>query len=207
MSALAMKTSKIGLSATVSSSYGDPYSAARQILSLDKISKGRASLNAITSNPGGMVNFSRGHLGKADQYPMNKEFIEILIGLWDTYEDDAIIRNKEKGIFLNPRKMHNVNYRGDYFSVDGPLNLSRSIQGRPVLYTAGVSEKFMEHATNYTDGAFIHGENMEATVNISNRIRKKLEEKGRRPEDFIISISQNPIVGKTIRKRLRNTEN
>lgn len=93
--------------------------------------------------------------------------------------------------------MYNVNYRGDYFSVDGPLNLSRSIQGRPVLYTAGVSEKFMEHATNYTDGAFIQGENMEATVNISNRIRKKLEEKGRRPEDFIISISQNPIVGKT----------
>src|SRR3546814_5673283 len=73
-----------------------------------------------------MVNFSRGHLGKADQYPMNKEFLEILIGLWDTYEDDAFIRDKENGIFLNHHKMHNVNYRGAYFSVDGPLNLSRS---------------------------------------------------------------------------------
>jgi len=202
MSALAMKTSKIGLSATISSSYGDPYSAARQILSLDKISKGRASLNAITSNPGGMVNFSRGHLGKADQYPMNKEFIEIVIGLWDTYEDDAFLRDKENGIFLDPRKMHNVNYRGDYFSVDGPLNLSRSIQGRPVLYTAGVSEKFIEHATSYTDGAFTHGDSLEAMVNISNRMREKLKKKGRRPEDFIIAMSQNPIVGKTDQEAL-----
>lgn len=197
MSALAMKTSKIGLSATIASSYGDPYSAARQILSLDKISKGRASLNAITSNPGGMVNFSRGHLSKADQYPMNKEFMEILIGLWDTYEDDAFIRDKENGIFLNHRKMHKINYRGDYFSVEGPLNLSRSVQGRPVLYTAGVSEKFMDHATSYTDGAFTHGESMEAMVTVSNRIRQKLIQKGRRPEDFIIAMSQNPIVGKT----------
>lgn len=202
MSALAMKTSNIGLSATIASSYGDPYSAARQILSLDKISKGRASLNAITSNPGGMVNFSRGHLGKADQYPMNKEFMEIVIGLWDTYEEDAFVRDKESGIFLDPRKMHNVNYRGDYFSVDGPLNISRSIQGRPVLYTAGVSEKFMEHATSYTDGAFTLGDSMEAMVNISNRIREKLKKKGRRPEDFIITTSQNPIVGKTDQEAL-----
>ncbi|WP_202915850.1 LLM class flavin-dependent oxidoreductase [Pontibacter pamirensis] len=99
MSAISMHTKKIGLSATVSTSYADPYSVARQILSLDKISKGRASLNAITSNPGGMVNFSRGHLGKSDQYPMNKEFMEIGVGLWDTYEDDAFIRYKESGLF------------------------------------------------------------------------------------------------------------
>lgn len=98
MSALSMKTKNIGLPATIASSYGDPYSAARQILSLDKISKGRASLYAITSNPGGIVNFNRGHLGKADQYPMNKEFMEILIGLWDTYEEDAFIRDKARGI-------------------------------------------------------------------------------------------------------------
>ncbi|AMM49903.1 monooxygenase [Rufibacter sp. DG15C] len=202
MSALSMKTKSIGLSATIASSYGDPYSAARQILSLDKISKGRASLNAITSNPGGMVNFSRGHLGKEDQYPMNKEFMEILIGLWDTYEEDAFIRDKARGIYLDHRKMHTLNYRGDYFSVDGPLNLSRSVQGRPVLYTAGTSEKFIEHATSYTDGAFTHGETLEATVAVAGRIRKKLAEKGRKSEDFIIAISQNPIVGRTDKEAL-----
>jgi len=197
MSALAMHTQNIGLSATVSTSYADPYNVARQILSLDKISKGRASLNAITSNPGGMVNFSRGHLGKADQYPMNKEFIEIVLGLWDTYEDDAFIRDKESGLFLNPRKMHKVNYRGKYFSVEGPLNLSRSVQGRPVLYTAGVSQKFMDHATSYTDGVFTHGNTVEEAAGIAYELRRQLVQKGRRPEDFIVSVSQNPIVGRT----------
>jgi len=197
MSALSMVTKNIGLSATIASSYGDPYSAARQILSLDKISKGRASLNAITSNSGGMVNFSRGHLTKKDQYPMNKEFIEIVLRLWDTYEDDAFIRDKESGIFFDHHKMHHVNYRGDYFSVEGPLNISRSVQGRPVLYTAGTSENFMEIATSYTDGVFTYGYDWEDTTELANRIRQKLIAKQRRPEDFIISISQNPIVGET----------
>lgn len=197
MSALSMKTSHIGLSATIASSYGDPYSAARQILSLDKISKGRASLNAITSNPGGMVNFSRGHLSKADQYPMNKEFMEILIGLWDTYEEDAFIRDKERGVFFDHHKMHTINYRGKYFSVDGPLNISRSVQGRPVLYTAGNSENFIEHATSYTDGAFMAGQSLDAQLYAADLLKEKLIEKGRRPEDFIMAISQNPIVGKT----------
>jgi alkanesulfonate monooxygenase SsuD/methylene tetrahydromethanopterin reductase-like flavin-dependent oxidoreductase (luciferase family) len=184
MSALAMYTTKIGLSVTISTSYADPYNAARQILSLDKLSKGRASLNAITSNPGGMVNFSRGHLGKSDQYPMNKE-------------DDAFIRDKESGLFLNPRKMHKVNYRGKYFSVEGPLNLSRSIQGRPVLYTAGMSKTIMDHATSYTDGVFTFGSTLEETLSIARALRLQLVEKGRRPEDFIVSVSQNPIVGST----------
>ena len=197
MSAISMVTKNIGLSATVSTSYADPYNVARQILSLDKISKGRASLNAITSNPGGMVNFSRGHLGREDQYPMQKEFMEILLGLWDTYEDDAFIRNKKNGIYLNPTKMHTVNYRGKYFSVDGPLNISRSVQGRPVLYTAGTSENFIENATSYTDGAFIFGNSLQETLAVANRVKSRLVEKERRPEDFILATQQNPIVGRT----------
>ena len=197
MSAISMVTKNIGLSATVSTSYADPYSVARQILSLDKISKGRASLNAITSNPGGMVNFSRGHLTREDQYPMQKEFMEILLGLWDTYEDDAFIRDKENGVFFNPHKMHTLNYRGEYFSVDGPLNISRSVQGRPVLYTAGTSDRFVEHATSYTDGAFIFGNTLQETLAIANKLKNRLVEKERRPEDFILATQQNPIVGRT----------
>ena len=197
MSALSMHTKNIGLSATFSTSYADPYSVARQILSLDKISKGRASLNAITSNPGGMVNFSRGHLGKKDQHPMQKEFMEILLGLWDTYEDDAFIRDKKSGVYLNPNKMHTINYRGEYFSVDGPLNLSRSVQGRPVLYTAGLSPALFDHATSYTDGVFTHSNTLQEIVEVASGIRRGLIEKGRRPEDFIVAASQNPIVGRT----------
>ena len=197
MSAISMVTKNIGLSATVSTSYADPYSVARQILSLDKISKGRASLNAITSNPGGMVNFSRGHLTREDQYPMQKEFMEILLGLWDTYEDEAFIRDKGNGVFIDPYKMHHVNYRGEYFSVDGPLNISRSVQGRPVLYTAGTSARFIEHASSYTDGAFLFGSTLEETLETANKLKDKLVEKGRRPEDFILTTQQNPIVGRT----------
>lgn len=202
MSAISMVTKNIGLSATVSTSYADPYSVARQILSLDKISKGRASLNAITSNPGGMVNFSRGHLGREDQYPMQKEFMEILLGLWDTYEDDAFVRDKESALYLNPTKMHTVNYRGKYFSVDGPLNISRSVQGRPVLYTAGTSTNFIENATSYTDGAFIFGNSLQETLAIANRLKSRLIEKERRPEDFILATQQNPIVGRTEQEAL-----
>lgn len=198
MSAIAMKTQHLGLSFTASSSYTDPYNIARQVLSLDKISKGRASINAITSNPGGMVNFSRGHLGKADQYPMHKEFLEILLGLWDTYEDDAFIRDKESGVFLKPGKMHPINYRGEYFSVDGPLNLSRSVQGRPVLYTAGSSSTFIDIATTYTDGAFIAGRTMDEALYTATALREKLVEKGRLPEDYVVAVSQNPIVGRTV---------
>jgi alkanesulfonate monooxygenase SsuD/methylene tetrahydromethanopterin reductase-like flavin-dependent oxidoreductase (luciferase family) len=197
MAALAMKTERIGLSLTASTSYTDPYNLARQVLSLDKISKGRASLNAITSNPGGMVNFSRGHLSKVDQYPLHQEFLEILLGLWDTYEDDAFPRDKESGVFLNPRKMHPVNYRGKYFSVDGPLNLSRSLQGRPVLYMAGSSPTFVDLASSYTDGVFMAGSTFEETLSIANALTAKLVEKGRIPENYVRAVSQNPIVGRT----------
>lgn len=197
MSAIALMTSRIGLSFTASSSYTDPYNIARQVLSLDKISKGRASLNAITSNPGGMVNFSRGHLSKADQYPMHREFLDILLGLWDTYEDDAFPRDKKTGVFLRPDKMHAINYRGKYFSVDGPLNISRSVQGRPVLYTAGGSPTFVDIAATYTDGAFIAGPSLEQALHTANALRSRLIEKDRRPENFVIATSQNIIVGKT----------
>lgn len=197
MSALSMVTTNIGLSATIATSYGDPFTAARQILSLDKISKGRASLNAITSNAGGMVNYSRGHLTQSDLYPMQKEFMEIVLGLWDTYEDDAFIRDKARGIYFNPNKMHTLNYRGEYFSVDGPLNLSRSVQGRPVLFTAGTSSNFMENAAKYTDAALILGESLNSTKKIAKELKSRVALEGRSTEDFIIAVLQTPLVGRT----------
>lgn len=197
MSALSMATKNIGLSATIASSYGDPYTAARQILSLDKISKGRASVNLITSNPGGLVNFSRGHLSKSDLYPMQKEFMEIVLGLWDTYEDDAFIRDKASGVFLDTNKMHALNYRGNYFSVDGPLSISRSVQGRPVLYTAGTSTNMMENAAKYTDGALIHNNTLIEGVRMAAELKRRVAAEGRLPEDFIVAVVENPIVGRT----------
>ena len=197
LSALSMATSRIGLAATIATSYADPFTVARQMASLDKISNGRAAWNAITSNPGGLANYSRRHLSKGDLYPMNKEFIEIVEGLWDSYEDDAFIRDKESGIFFNPRKMHPLNYRGKYFSVDGPLNISRSPQGRPVIFQAGTSETFMDIAAKHAEGVLINGDDLHYAKQFSEELRRRVALARRSPEDILMMPTQHIIVGRT----------
>ncbi|GLX68890.1 NtaA/DmoA family FMN-dependent monooxygenase [Paenibacillus glycanilyticus] len=197
LSALSMATSHIGLAATIATSYADPFTVARQMASLDKISNGRAAWNAITSNPGGLANYSRRHLSKDDLYPLNKEFIEIVEGLWDSYEDDAFIRDKKSGIFLNSRKMHSLNYRGEYFSVDGPLNISRSSQGRPVIFQAGTSEMFMKIASKHAEGILVNGDDYNYARQFSEEFRKRVILAGRDPEDLLIMPTQHVIVGRT----------
>ncbi|MGW9103574.1 NtaA/DmoA family FMN-dependent monooxygenase [Priestia megaterium] len=200
LSALSMATTHIGLTATIATSYADPFTVARQMASLDKISNGRAGWNAITSNPGGLANYSRTHLSKSDLYPMKKEFLEIVEGLWDSYEDDAFIRNKESGIFFNPRKMHPLNYRGKFFSVEGPLNISRSRQGRPVIFQAGTSSQFMDIASKHAEGVLVNGDNFEYAKSFSMEIKRRVALEGRSPDDFLIMPTQNPIVGRTERE-------
>jgi FMN-dependent oxidoreductase (nitrilotriacetate monooxygenase family) len=197
MSALSMVTTHIGLSATIATSYADPFTVARQIASLDKISNGRAAWNAITSNPGGLANYSRTHLSKADLYPMQKEFIEIVEGLWDSYEDNAFIRDKARGIFFDPQKMHPLNYRGKYFSVDGPLNISPSIQGRPVIFQAGTSSDLMNIAAKHADGSLTLGDDLESAKIFSKEIKRRVVLEGRLPEDYLIMPMQTPLVGRT----------
>lgn len=165
--------------------------------SLDKISNGRAGWNAVTSNPDDLANYSRTHLSKSDLYPMKKEFLEIVKGLWDSYEDDAFIRDKESGVFYDPAKMHTLNYRGKYFSVDGPLNISRSKQGRPVVFEAGTSPEFMEIAAVHADGVFIGQDNLADAKLFSDELRRRVALAGRNPDDLLITPSHNPIVGRT----------
>ncbi|MBD8591479.1 NtaA/DmoA family FMN-dependent monooxygenase [Peribacillus simplex] len=200
LSALSMVTHSIGLTATIATSYADPFTVARQMASLDKISNGRAGWNAVTSNPGGLANYSRTHLSKADLYPMKKEFLEIVEGLWDSYEDDAFIRDKKSGVFFDPQKMHALNYRGNYFSVDGPLNISRSRQGRPVIFQAGTSTDFMNIASKHADGVFIPFDDLEEAKTFGKELRRRVELEGRSSDDFLITIPHNPIVGRTERE-------
>ncbi|SEM15923.1 FMN-dependent oxidoreductase, nitrilotriacetate monooxygenase family [Paenisporosarcina quisquiliarum] len=197
LSALSMVTNSIGLTATIATSYADPFTVARQMASLDKISNGRAGWNAITSNPGGLANYSRTHLSKADLYPMKEEFLEIVEGLWDSYEDDAFIRDKKTGVFFDPRKMHALNHRGEYFSVEGPLNISRSRQGRPVIFQAGTSSDFMNIASIHAEGALVKGEDMEYAKAFSQELKRRVKLEGRSPNNFLIMPTQNPIVGRT----------
>jgi FMN-dependent oxidoreductase (nitrilotriacetate monooxygenase family) len=202
LSALSMITHSIGLTATIATSYADPFTVARQIASLDKISNGRAGWNAITSNPGGLANYSRTHLRKSDLYPLKEEFLEIVEGLWDSYEDDAFIRDKKSGVFFDPSKMHSLNYTGNYFSVDGPLNISRSRQGRPVISQAGTSSAFMDVAAKHAEVIMVPGDNFDYLKGFTAELKRRVENQGRSPKDLLIMPSHSPIVGKTEKEAL-----
>ncbi|MCM3676064.1 NtaA/DmoA family FMN-dependent monooxygenase [Peribacillus simplex] len=202
LSALSMVTHSIGLTATIATSYADPFTVARQIASLDKISNGRAGWNAITSNPGGLANYSRTHLIKSDLYPLKEEFLEIVEGLWDSYEDDAFIRDKKSGVFYDPSKMHSLNYTGNYFSVDGPLNISRSRQGRPVVFQAGTSSAFMDIAAKHAEVIMAPGDNFDYLKGYTAELKRRVENQGRSPNDLLIMPSHSPIVGKTEKEAL-----
>jgi hypothetical protein len=139
LSALAVSTSKIGLVGTLTTSYWEPYNVARQFGSLDHISKGRAGWNVVTTGlEGASKNYGRDeHFDHAERYERAGEFVDVVQGLWDSYEDDAFPRDKAAGVFLDKTKQHALNHKGKHFSVAGPLALSRSPQGQPVIFQAG----------------------------------------------------------------------
>ena len=142
LSALALVTDKIGLVGTLSTSYSDPFTVARQFSSLDHLSDGRAGWNVVTSPlEGSARNFSRDkHPEHAERYRIASEFLDVAKGLWDSWEDDAFVRDKQTGVFFDPDKLHTLNHQGQYYRVEGPLNIGRSRQGRPIVFQAGASE-------------------------------------------------------------------
>ncbi|MGE0629117.1 MAG: NtaA/DmoA family FMN-dependent monooxygenase, partial [Hyphomicrobiaceae bacterium] len=148
LGALAMVTRHIGLVSTATTSYNEPYNVARRFASLDFISKGRAAWNVVTSgNASEAPNFGRdAHYEHEARYDRAREFVEVVFGLWDTWDDDAFPRDKDSGIFLRPEKMHSLNHDGNHFKVRGPLNIPRSPQGYPVIFQAGTSEAGRELA-------------------------------------------------------------
>ena len=159
LAALAMETTHIGLAATLSTTYSDPYTVARQFASIDHISKGRAGWNIVTSPlEGSALNYSRPEHPEHDlRYRMADEYLEVAKGLWDSWEDDAFVRDKASGRFIDADKMHRLNYRGEFYSVQGPLNISRCPQGRPVLIQAGSSEAGKNFAARHADAVFTGG--------------------------------------------------
>ena len=134
LSALSAVTRHLGLVATSTTTFNEPYTLARQFASLDQISGGRAGWNLVTSNnEGDALNYSREeHLSHSDRYERAIEFAEVVNGLWDSWDEDAFIRDKESGLFFDPSKVHVLAHKGKHFQVRGPLNVARSPQGRPV---------------------------------------------------------------------------
>lgn len=139
LSALAAVTRRLGLVGTLSTSYSEPFTTARQFASLDHLSQGRAGWNVVTSPlEGSAKNFSRAqHPDHALRYRIADEYLQVVKGLWDSWEEDAFVRNKETGQFFDKNKLHTLDHHGDFFKVAGPLNIARTPQGRPIIFQAG----------------------------------------------------------------------
>lgn len=199
LSALAPLTSKIGLAGTVSTTYSEPYNVSRQLAAIDQISGGRAGWNVVTTPlEGSAENFNKGnHPEHSKRYQMAGEYIEVAQGLWDSWEDDAFVRNRETGEFFDKDKFHTLDYKGDFFNVKGPLNIQRSRQGQPVIFQAGASNTGRTFAAKYGEAVFTHAHSFEINKEYYNDIKSQAEEYGRDEGDVLILPSLSPIIGAT----------
>lgn len=199
LSSLAEVTSRIGLAATASTTYSEPFHIARQFASLDHISNGRAGWNVVTSSIESTAgNFSgENHMEHSLRYQRAEEFVEIVKGLWDSWEDDALIRDKDSGAFFDPGKLHTLNHRGEFFSVRGPLNIARPPQGHPVIIQAGSSEPGQHLAARTAEVIFTAQNNLADAQSFYQSVKSKVVSYGRSPGEVSIMPGIFPIIGET----------
>jgi FMN-dependent oxidoreductase (nitrilotriacetate monooxygenase family) len=199
LSALAGATAHIGLVGTLTSSFTEPFTVARQFASLDHISHGRAGWNVVTTGlEGAALNYSKTeHFDHEVRYKRAEEHLEVVRGLWDSWEDDAFVRNKETGEFFDKSKLHTLNHKGEFFSVKGPLNISRSKQGQPVVFQAGGSDSGRSLAAKSANAIFTGHESIEEAKAFYADIKQRAVDNGRAAAEILIFPGINPIIGKT----------
>ena len=199
LSAVATHTSRIGMVATLSTTFTEPYTAARQLASLDMISNGRAGWNIVTSAlEGAAYNHSQERFLTIDErYRRGQEHVTAVRGLWDSWEDDAFIHDKESGVFFDESKMHALMHKDEFFRVDGPLNIARSKQGHPVLFQAGASDGGRDLAARTADAIFGVGRTMEDAKEYCDDVKRRAIGFGRSREDLLFMPSLDPIVAET----------
>lgn len=199
LSALAAVSKRIGLVGTLSTSYSEPFTVARQFGSLDMISGGRAGWNIVTSPlEGSALNYSKKeHPDHSRRYRIATEYVEVTRGLWDSWEDDAFVRDKEAGVFFDPAKMHALNHEGEFFSVKGPLNIARSKQGQPVIFQAGASEVGKDYAAKQADAIFTGHETLEEAVAFYEDVKRRAAAFGRYPDNVLVFPGIGPVIGST----------
>jgi FMN-dependent oxidoreductase (nitrilotriacetate monooxygenase family) len=199
LSAVAVHTSHIGLVGTITTSYNEPFNVARRLASLDHISGGRAGWNVVTSGDAGTAgNYSRDeHYDYAARYGRGLEHVRVAQALWDSYEADAFPRDKERGVFLDRTRLHQLNHKGEYFSVVGPLNLERTPQGQPVIFQAGDSEEGRDLGASIADAIFTHAQTIEQGQAFRTELRDRAAAKGRDPNHLLIMPGIFPIVADT----------
>lgn len=199
LSALAASTERIGLIGTATTTYNEPYTVARQFASLDQLSDGRAGWNLVTSdNAAEAANFGRDqHVGHAQRYERAREFHQVVTGLWDSWQDGALVNDKTGGRLVDTDKIRTLNHRGEHFAVAGPLNVSRSPQGRPVVVQAGGSETGRDLAAATAEVVFTAQPRLAKAQDFYRDIKRRVAEKGRKPESLKIMPGLFAVVGRS----------
>ena len=199
LSALAMVTERIGLIATASTTFDEPYHIARRFASLDHISGGRAGWNVVTtSNPDAALNFGlTEHVEHDERYRRAREFHEVVTGLWDSWADDAWLRDQASGIFFDPDRMHVLDHKGEHLSVRGPLNIARPIQGWPVIVQAGASEAGRQLAAETAEVIFGSSRTIEDARRFYGDVKARMLALGRSPDSLKILPGALVVVGRT----------
>ena len=200
LSALSVITERLGLVATCSTSYNEPYHVARRFASLDHISGGRAAWNVVTSaNPHEAFNFGREeHYEHDERYRRAREFFDVVTGLWDSFADDAFIRDIESGIYFNPDRMHAIDFEGTYYKVRGPLNIARPIQGWPVIVQAGASEAGRQLAAETAEVVFAGVNNFAAAKAYRSDVHARMRAFNRDPALLKVMPGAFVVVGDTV---------
>jgi FMN-dependent oxidoreductase (nitrilotriacetate monooxygenase family) len=200
LSALAMVTKHLGLVATGSTTFDAPFHVARRFASLDHISGGRAGWNIVTtSNPDAALNFGlEEHVEHDERYRRAREFYDVVTGLWDSWGDDAFVRDVEDGLFFDPAKLHTLNHKGKYYSVRGPLNIARPVQGWPVIVQAGSSEAGRQLAAETAEAVFAGYGNIDDARTLYADLKGRMAKIGRDPDHMKILPGCFVVIGRSL---------
>lgn len=199
LAALGACTSHIGLVATASTTYNEPFHIARKYASIDHISGGRAGWNVVTSwSDEEARNFGRdSQLDYALRYERAEEFVDVVKALWDSWEDDAFVRDKDSGLFYDPEKLHVPEHRGKHFQVRGPLNSARTPQGRPLIVQAGAAEPGRQLAARSADLVYSNAHELAQAQDYYRDLKGRLAAAGREPGDLLIMPGITPYIGRS----------
>lgn len=214
LSALAVVTKRIGLVGTFTTSYNDPFGLARRLASLDLISKGRAGWNVVTSGDAGTAgNFSLPeHFDYDTRYRRATEFLNVTRGLWSSWEDGALVRDRSTGQFLDADRLHRLDHRGEFFQVVGPLNIQRSPQGEPVIFQAGDSDQGRDLGASIADAIFTHAATIEQGQAFYADLKGRAARLGRNPDQivvlpgFFVTVGDTDAQAKEIEQQYRSID-
>lgn len=199
LAALSAVTEHLGFVASASTTYNEPYHVARKFASLDWISSGRVGWNVVTSwSEQEALNFGRErHMEHGLRYRRAEEFVDVVFGLWDSWEDDAFIRDQASGQYFDPAKLHNLNHRGESFTVAGPLNVARPVQGYPVIAQAGSSGPGQALGSRIADIIYTAQKDKESALAFARSVKGHAAAIGRDPAEMLVMPGIMPILGRT----------